>query len=144
MGKEGVAMTSESIKMVQNWSPPTSIKGIERFLGLINYHHSFITDIAQVAEPLYRLLKKKEFEWGEEQQSAFEELKMRLVSPPVLSVPSTAGIFILDTDASDKAIGAELLQVLRWSRKSYSLWQLCTNSSPEAPLYNTERVVGSR
>ena len=36
---------------------------------------------------------------------------MRLVSPPMLSVPSTAGIFILDTDASDKAIGAELLQV---------------------------------
>ena len=111
VGKEGVAMTSESIKIVQNWSPPTSIKGIERFLGLINYHRSFIKDIAQLAEPLYRLLKKKAFEWGEEQQSAFEELKMRLVSPPVLSVPSTAGIFILDTDASDKAIGAELLQV---------------------------------
>ena len=104
-------MTSESINIVQNWSPPTSIKGIYRFLGLINYHRSFIKDIAQVAEPLYRLLKKKAFEWGEEQQSAFEELKMRLVSPPVLSVPSTAGIFISDTDASDKAIGAELLQV---------------------------------
>ena len=54
---------------------------------------------------------KKKFQWTDEQQQAFDNLKKALTSPPVLALPNTQDSFILDCDASNEAIGAELLQV---------------------------------
>jgi hypothetical protein len=56
------------------------------------------------------LTQKKPWKWGEEQQTAFEKLKSALQTTPVLAIPDKTGTFLLDTDASDKAIGAELIQ----------------------------------
>ena len=54
---------------------------------------------------------KASFSWGGEQQKYFDDLVERLTSPPVLAIPSTDGKFVLDTDASDLAIGGELSQI---------------------------------
>jgi hypothetical protein len=60
---------------------------------------------------LAELTRKKPWKWGEEQQTAFEKLKSALQTTPVLAIPDKTGTFVLDTDASDKAIGAELIQI---------------------------------
>ena len=58
--------------------------------------------------PLYRVTGKNEFRWDTEQQQAFEKIKELLTSAPVLTMPNGHDAFILDTDASNEAIGAEL------------------------------------
>jgi hypothetical protein len=80
-------------------------------LGFANYHRSFIKDLAKVSGPLYEITGKAKFQWKEPQQQAFDRLKALLLSAPVLALPNKTDYYILDTDASDRAIGAELIQV---------------------------------
>ena len=84
---------------------------VERFLGFANYHRSFIKDFAKISGPLYEITGKTKFQWKEPQQQAFDRLKALLLSAPVWALPNKTDYYILDTDASDKAIGAELIQV---------------------------------
>ena len=108
---EGVEMGNQYIEAVKEWPLPTESKGVERFLGFANYHRSFIPDFSHIAKPLYDLTGKKGFHWGLEQQEAFDKLVGLLLKPPVLAIPTSTGHFILDTDASDFAVGGELSQV---------------------------------
>ncbi len=94
-----------------DWPTPHSTKHVEQFLGLVNYHRSFIKDYAKLSVPLYALTGKHKFKWDEEHEQAFQAIKEALTSPPVLALPNKSDPFILDTDASDKAIGAEIIQV---------------------------------
>jgi hypothetical protein len=80
-------------------------------LGFANYHRSFIKDLAKVSGPLYEITGKAKFQWKEPQQQAFDRLKALLLSAPILALPNKTDYYILDTDASDRAIGAELIQV---------------------------------
>jgi transposase InsO family protein len=101
------------IKAVLDWSCPLNKQQVQQFLGFVNYHRAFISDFANIAIPLYKLTGKEEFIWGDDQQVAFETLKMAVVSAPVLAYPSSdvEDTFILDTDASHGAIGAQLSQM---------------------------------
>ena len=88
---------------------------IAEFSCLASYYSRFIVDFSIVAEPLYRLSKKRvKFQWVLEQGRAFEEVKHHLTSAPVLAYPDFSpgsGTFVLDTDASQRLeIGAMLLQ----------------------------------
>ena len=86
-------------------------KELQAYLGLCNYYRRFVPGFASIAGPLNRLLVKgAEFKWERPQQQAFEELKQRLASSPILAYPRRTGTFILDTDASDTSIGAVLSQ----------------------------------
>ncbi|GFN73642.1 Pol polyprotein [Plakobranchus ocellatus] len=80
-------------------------------MGLTNYHRLFIKDYSRVAEPFFRILRNNEFWWGEEEEQSFENLKKALTETPVLGIPSKNYPFILDNDASDVAIGAEIIQL---------------------------------
>ena len=74
-----------------------------------------------MACPLYELTgPKAPFHWDVSQQEAFEALKNALVSAPVLAYPNSTDMFILDTDASDTAIGAELLQLQEGEKRVIS------------------------
>ena len=130
-------MTSKDTKTVEEWPVPTSSKEVERFLGLANYHRVFVKNFAEKAQVLYSLMGKNKFRWGQEEQEAFESLKVALVNPPVLGLPNTEDPFILDTDASDTAIGAELLQLQNGEEKvvAYSSYTL----TPEQKKYCTTR-----
>jgi hypothetical protein len=90
---------------------PTNTKEVEQFGGFANYHRGFVVDYARIAAPLYQVTGKKPFVWETEQVEAFEGLKEALVSPPVLALPVLDGEFVLDTDASGEAIGADLSQI---------------------------------
>lgn len=106
-----VQLKGEHVRAVLEWPTPENTKQVEQFLGLVNYHRVFIKDYAAAAVPLYRITGKHAFCWGVEQQEAFEDIKRRLTRAPVLTMPNSRDLFILDTDASNDAIGAELLQL---------------------------------
>ena len=82
-------------------------------------------DYSKIAAPLFKLLSKenaKFFAWNSASQNAFEELKSRLVSPPILAYPDFKQPFLLHTDASDAAIGAVLSQVQGGTERVIAYW----------------------
>ena len=108
---EGLVIGENYVQTIKEWKAPRNLKEVEQFLGFVNYHRTFIKDLSRIAAPLTELTRKKPWKWGEEQQTAFEKLKSALQTTPVLAIPDKTGTFVLDTDASDKAIGAELIQI---------------------------------
>ena len=109
---EGVSTDPKKIEKVANWPVPTYKRDIQQFLGLANYYRRFIKDFARIARPLHKLTEKNAaFNWDKDCQSAFETLRNKLVSAPILAFPDLGRAFILDTDASDTGIGAVLSQV---------------------------------
>ena len=100
------------IEKVADWPAPTTKREAQQFLGFASYYRRFVEDFARVARPLHRLTERATtFAWTSECQDAFEELRRRLTSAPVLSYPDFSRQFILDTDASDTGIGGVLSQV---------------------------------
>ena len=97
---------------MSKWPTPQNRKEVQQFLGLANYYRRFVKDFALISKPLQWLTEKNApFEWTIGCQNAFDELRKRLVSSPVLAYPDYERRFILDTDASDVGIGAVLSQV---------------------------------
>lgn len=111
VNKAGMAIGDEYVEAVNRWKIPKNTKEVEQFLGFVNYHRTFISHYSEIANPLTKLTGKKPFQWGPEQQQAFDNLKAALQNTPLLTLPNSKDQFILDTDASDVAIGAELIQV---------------------------------
>ena len=84
---------------------------LRRFLGLASYYRRFVCQFARVAEPLHYLTcKNVAFKWSQECQAAFEELKRRLVTPPVLAYPNFDVDLVLEPDASHQGLGAVISQ----------------------------------
>jgi hypothetical protein len=99
------------VKAISDWRQPTTKAHVASFLGTAGYYREFIQSYSAIAEPLTRILRQgAEFEWKLPQQEAFDTLKARLTSEPVLRLPTDDGEYILDTDASDVAVGAVLQQ----------------------------------
>ncbi|CAI5671880.1 unnamed protein product [Oreochromis niloticus] len=112
VSEHGVATDPGKVQKVQMWPAPTSIQEVRRFIGLASYYRRFIKDFASIAEPLHNLTKKNaHFHWHAEHQAAFDKLKCRLTSAPILGYPLDHGEMKLDTDASDTDIGAVLSQM---------------------------------
>ena len=113
VSRNGISTDPEKIAAVQTWPVPTSVKEVQSFLGLTGYYRRFVRDYAALAAPLTVLLKKDAtFYWTPACQTAFDALRRALCDAPVQPYPSPNHNFILDTDASDFAIGAVLSQKL--------------------------------
>ena len=113
VGSKKVHVDKDKVDAVANWDPSKNIKGVQQFLGFANYCNRFIPDFAKVAAPISNLLSnQKEIKWATEQQCAFDTLKQLLTSAPVLKLLDYYKPFRIDlaADASDVAVGAELLQ----------------------------------
>ena len=109
---QGIAPDPDKTDKVNHWPTPQSAKEVQQFLGLANYYRRFIKDFASLAKPLHRLTEKgREFTWAQESDQAFNTLKQKLTSAPVLALPNWSKPFLLDTDASETGIGAVLSQV---------------------------------
>ena len=112
ISERGIATDPEKTRMVSEWPVPVLIKEVRSFLGLTGYYRRFVRNYAAIAAPLHFLTKKDQpFMWTEETQEAFDALKEALTSPPILAMPNDTGEFVLDTDASDRTIGAVLSQM---------------------------------
>ena len=111
VNESGVGTDPKKIECIKKWPTPTSVTEIRSFLGLCSYYRRFIEGYSKIAKPWHCLTEKsKKFEWTLECEKAFTSLKHLLITAPMLSHPDFSLPFILDTDASDFAIGAVLSQ----------------------------------
>ncbi len=107
----GINMEQDKVKSVLEWPTPTNIEQIQKFLGLSGYYRKFIKNFSTICAPISELLNKKiQFKWTERQQLAFETLKHAMTTAPILALPDPALPYVIKTDASGFAIGAELSQ----------------------------------
>jgi hypothetical protein len=95
---------------VRDWPTPTNITELRGFLGLARYYRRFIKDYGKICKPLFEGLKKGEFTWSTPQSDAFNNIEIALCSAPVLALLDFTKPFILEAGASDKSIGAVLMQ----------------------------------
>ena len=84
---------------------------IRSFLGLASYYKRFIDGFSKIALPLTSLTQKGvKFEWSDDCERSFQELKNRLVTTPILTIPSGLGGFVVYSDASHQGLGCVLMQ----------------------------------
>jgi RNase H-like domain found in reverse transcriptase/Reverse transcriptase (RNA-dependent DNA polymerase) len=111
VSSEGIAPDPSKVEAVTNWPRPVNLREVRAFVGLANYYRNFVKGFAEIARPLHELTKKNcRFEWTDRQEEAFVTLKRKLTEAPVLAAPRDEGLFILDSDGSDLAVGAVLQQ----------------------------------
>jgi len=112
IGRNGIAMSQDKVEAVLSWKTPSYLMEVQSFLGFANFYRHFIKDYSRVARPLTELTKgdKKNWEWNEKAGEAFQELKQRFTTAPILSHFDTQKPVILETDALDFAIEAVLSQ----------------------------------
>ena len=102
------------ISVLKHWSPPTVKKGLQRFLGLINFYRSYVEGHGLIVAPLYQALKKSEPDkiiWTEERTKAFHEVKEKLINATKIALPDYKKPFILSTDAAHEGLGAAATQI---------------------------------
>ena len=93
------------------WPVLKNVKEVQSFLGFMNFYRKFIEKYSKIASPLMELTRKdQKFEWSPEAQKAFDELKKRFTSQPILMSFDPEKPIMLETDASDGAIGACISQ----------------------------------
>ena len=130
VSSEGISTSPAKTKAVESWMVPRNITEVRSFLGLCSYYRKFVKDFASIAKPLHDLTAKdKSFKWSEDCQISFDKLKQALMSEPILAHPDFSKEFILDTDASDKAIGAVLSQVIDGKERVCAYASRCLSKS---------------
>ena len=104
-------MDPAKIEAVNNWSRPKNAREIRSFLSLAEYYRKFVEEFSRIASPLTVLTRKnKRFEWSDKCEQSFQELKKRLTSAPILTVPESDKSFDIYSDASKMGLGAVLMQ----------------------------------
>ena len=100
------------LEAIQKLKPPTTAKGCRSFAGMVNFLSMFCPELQKLLKPIYDLTRKgRQFIGRKEQQDAFEEIKCRLIKPPILHMPNSLGRFHLYFDTSKFASGSELYQI---------------------------------
>ena len=110
---DGIGTDPEKTRTVLDMAPPRNVKELRSTMGCFGYYRRFISSFSQIAEPLFALLRKGEkFIWTSSHQRAFDLLKTKLASAPVLALPCDDAQTVLDVDASDSGLGAVLSNVI--------------------------------
>ena len=118
------------LEAIQKLRLPTTVKGCRSFAGMINFLNKFYQDLQKLLKPIYDLTRKgRPFKWGQEQQTAFNEIKGRFQKLPVLHLPDSKGGFHLYSDTSKYATGSALYQIQNGKPK---LKAYASKSLPEA------------
>ena len=111
VSREGIKPSQDKVQAVVDWPRPNTVKDVRSFLGLSSWYRRFIKHYSLLARPLTDLTKCETMKkWDEAQQRAFDQLRMALVTAPVLRLPDFDRPFVLTTDASLVAVGAVLEQ----------------------------------
>nr|GFB18370.1 retrotransposon protein, putative, Ty3-gypsy subclass [Tanacetum cinerariifolium] len=93
---QGINVDPAKIESIRDWASLKSPTKIRQFLGLAGYYQRFIEGFSKIAKPMTKLTQKKvKFEWGDEQEAAFQLLKQKLCSAPILALPEGSKDFIV-------------------------------------------------
>nr|GEZ73987.1 retrotransposon protein, putative, Ty3-gypsy subclass [Tanacetum cinerariifolium] len=107
----GVHVDPAKVEAIRNWYAPTTPTEVRQFLGLAGYYRRFIEGFSLISKPFSKLTQKnKKYEWGMEEEEAFQTLKQKLCSAPILALPEGTKNFIVYCDASLKGYRAVLMQ----------------------------------
>ncbi|GJT27359.1 putative reverse transcriptase domain-containing protein [Tanacetum coccineum] len=108
---EGIHVDPAKIESIKDWASPKSPTKIHQFLGLVGYYRRFIEGFSKIDKQMTKLTQKKfKFVWGDKQEAAFQLLKQKLCSAPILALSEGSKDFIAYCDASKKGLGAVLMQ----------------------------------
>ena len=105
-----IQMDPVKVQGVLDWPTPTCKRELQSFLGFVNFYRKFVRGFGDIARPLNHLTGKVEWSWNEEEHRTFDDLKTRLTTAPVLTIPTDHDPFCVETDSSGHAIGAVLSQ----------------------------------
>nr|CAJ86189.1 H0306F03.2 [Oryza sativa] len=111
ISSNGVEVDPSKVEAVLAWNPPKNVLEIRSFLGLAGYYRRFIEGFSKLARPMTELLKKeKKFQWSAACEDSFQEMKKRLTTAPVLTLPDIRKDFEIFCDASRQGLGCVLMQ----------------------------------
>ena len=111
ISKEGVCPDPEKVVAIDNMEKPTNVQAVQRFLGMVTYLAKFLPQLSTVCEPLRRLTDKDAvFEWLQQHDEAFTEVKRLITQAPVLSYYDVNKPVELESDSSDVGLGAVITQ----------------------------------
>ncbi|GJR90694.1 putative reverse transcriptase domain-containing protein [Tanacetum coccineum] len=120
---KGIHVDPAKIESIKDWASPKTPTKIRQFLGLAGYYRRFIEGFSKIAKPMTKLTQKNvKFDWSEKAEAAFQLLKQKLCSAPILALPEGSENFMVYCDASRKGLGAVLMQ--REKVIAYALRQL--------------------
>ena len=110
VSKDGISVDRGKVYVVADWKRPTIVIEIRSFLGLTGYYKHFIKGLSKITLPLTRLTQKGvKFEWFDDCERSFKELKNILVTTPILTIPLGSGRFVVYSDASCQGLGCVLM-----------------------------------
>jgi len=108
VSRNGIAVDPTKVEAVLDWRQLKTVSEIRSFLGLVGYYRRFIQDFSKLAKPMTRLTQKEvKYEWDEK---SFQELKKRLTSAPILTIPEREEGYTVYCDASKEGLGCVLMQ----------------------------------
>ena len=111
VGNGRVKMDPVKVQGITDWPTPTNLTELRSFLGFGNYYKDFIKHYSQITCPLHNLTRKDTpWKWDDLAEHVFRRLKGIFTSYPVLRNPDPTRRYILDTDASNVAVGATISQ----------------------------------
>ncbi|MCO5610779.1 hypothetical protein L7F22_065020 [Adiantum nelumboides] len=111
ISKNGIRMDPAKLEVIKDWPNPRNLHEIRSFIGMCAYYRRFIEKFSLIAGPLHDLTKKNvKYVWTEKRQQAFDTLKQKLISQPVLALPDLSKPFEVQCDACGDCLGAVLLQ----------------------------------
>ncbi|GKE81299.1 putative reverse transcriptase domain-containing protein, partial [Tanacetum coccineum] len=107
----GIHVDPAKIESIKDWASPRSPTKIHQFLRLAGYYRRFIEGFSKIAKSMTKLTQKGiKFDWGEKEENAFQLIKQKLCSAPILALPEGSEDFMVYCDASHKGLGAVLMQ----------------------------------
>lgn len=138
---QGLRPNPEKVQAVTEWPQPKNKKQVRKFLGLCSYYRRFIEGFAKIAGPLHALTGSEvEWRWEDVHSQAFETLKKRLSSAPVLCIFDESAPVVIDTDASGTGIGAVLSQQYQEGERVVAYYSRCLHA-PERNYCATRREL---
>ena len=156
ISEEGIATDDDKLRVVRDWEKPRTIKQLRSFIGFASYYGKFIPTFTNRCRPLHELIIGKNTEigkvvgkrlstknsivWNIEALEAFENLKSKLCSAPVLGYPDYNRKFRLDIDASDYGLGAVLSQESKGKMRVISYASKSVPTSWRKPDYSSKRL----
>ncbi|XP_061136628.1 uncharacterized protein LOC133155378 [Syngnathus typhle] len=136
-----VQMDPAKVSAVTQWPRPDNRKKVQQFLGFANFYRRFIRGFSATAAPLHALTSSTTpFCWTTEAEAAFQELKRRFSTAPILTLPDPTRQFVVEVDASSRGIGAVLSQRSPEDNKLHPCAYLSRRMTPAEQNYD----VGDR
>uniref|UniRef100_A0A5S6QAW0 RNA-directed DNA polymerase n=1 Tax=Trichuris muris TaxID=70415 RepID=A0A5S6QAW0_TRIMR len=112
--QHGATPLASKVDAIRNFPKPTTVKGLQEFLGMVNFYHRFMSNSAKLMEPLYEALtnNRKELLWNEATAVAFAKTKAALARATMLAHPRPNALIAVTAHASNTSVGAALEQLV--------------------------------